>query len=478
MRRIETDYLVVGGGASAMAYVDALVAVSPEVECVVVDRRHAPGGHWLDAYPFVRLHQPSANYGVSSRMLGGDRIDTDGANAGFYERATGVAICDYFQQVLDEGLSPTGRVRFLGMTEHVGVEDGLHRLVSVASGEQTEVRVRRRVVDATYVESSIPSRHRPSFSVDDDAGLVPPNALVHLASAPSGFTVLGGGKTAMDTCGWLLDQGVDPERICWVRPSELWLFNRAKTQPLDLVGSYMQLQASWVAASAAATDAIDFARRLEADDVFLRIDPGQEGPVFRGATISRSELDALRSIRDVRPARVRHVGTAAISTDAGEIANDPGRVVVDCTAAGLRPAPPRAVFEDDRITVQYLTLGYVCWSAALLGIVEAAPLTDAERNALCPPVPFSGRIGDVLYQANAVLLGTAKRGAVPEIAEWNDATRLNPAAGLGPRMQDHDVVDALERIGGDVGRAFGNLARLAPLERFTPTATSHSPTTT
>lgn len=29
VREIETDYLIVGGGASAMAYVDALLEVSP-----------------------------------------------------------------------------------------------------------------------------------------------------------------------------------------------------------------------------------------------------------------------------------------------------------------------------------------------------------------------------------------------------------------------------------------------------------------
>ena len=39
-----------------------------------LDRRHGPGGHWNDAYPFVRLHQPSAFYGVPSRNLGEDRI--------------------------------------------------------------------------------------------------------------------------------------------------------------------------------------------------------------------------------------------------------------------------------------------------------------------------------------------------------------------------------------------------------------------
>ena len=60
-----TDYLVVGAGASGVAFVDALVAEA-DVEVTMLDRRPAPGGHWLDAYPFVRLHTPSAYYGVNS----------------------------------------------------------------------------------------------------------------------------------------------------------------------------------------------------------------------------------------------------------------------------------------------------------------------------------------------------------------------------------------------------------------------------
>ncbi len=85
---INTDYLVVGAGASGLAFADALVAEA-DVEVTVIDRRQAPGGHWLDAYPFVRLHTPSAYYGVNSLALGEDRIDEVGENAGYYERATG-----------------------------------------------------------------------------------------------------------------------------------------------------------------------------------------------------------------------------------------------------------------------------------------------------------------------------------------------------------------------------------------------------
>ena len=72
---IEADYLVIGAGATAMAFVDTLVSET-SASVVVVDRNHRPGGHWTTAYPFVRLHQPSAYYGVNSRPLGNDTIDS------------------------------------------------------------------------------------------------------------------------------------------------------------------------------------------------------------------------------------------------------------------------------------------------------------------------------------------------------------------------------------------------------------------
>ena len=70
---LEADYLVVGAGAAGMAFTDALIDHA-DVSVVMVDRRHGVGGHWLDAYPFVRLHQASAFYGVASTLLGDGRI--------------------------------------------------------------------------------------------------------------------------------------------------------------------------------------------------------------------------------------------------------------------------------------------------------------------------------------------------------------------------------------------------------------------
>jgi hypothetical protein len=71
----------------------------------MVDRRHGPGGHWNDTYPFIRLHQPSAYYGVNSMPLGGDAIDVRGVNAGMYERASGNELCAYYERVMMTGCS-------------------------------------------------------------------------------------------------------------------------------------------------------------------------------------------------------------------------------------------------------------------------------------------------------------------------------------------------------------------------------------
>lgn len=463
MREIETDYLVVGAGASAMAFVDALLAES-DAEVVMVDRQHRPGGHWLHAYPFVRLHQPSANYGVNSRPLGTDRIDETGPNAGFYERATAAEVLDYFSRVMEEHFLSSGRVRFLPMTDYRGSAAAGHHVTSLLTGEETVVKVRRRIVDATYVESSIPSRHTPGFTVDPDVRFIAPNDLVDLSEPASGFTVLGAGKTAMDTCNWLLEAGVDPEAIQWLRPSDPWLFNRACMQPKELVGSYLQFQATWLEQAAHADDAADFAHRLEAAGALMRIDPGTEPTAYRGAIISHLELDALRTIdRVVRRGKVLHIGSQVVRTDQGDLPGEPHQVYVDCTAAGVRPTVTRPVFEADRVTLQYVTHGMVPWSSATVGVVEARADDDTEKNRLCPPVTFTGKAADLPSLAYGAMVGLTTRLGHPELGAWTEASRLNPASGAADHLDDPRVPAAFATVGAHFGAAMSNLKRLASL---------------
>ena len=457
MRHFETDYLVIGAGASGMAFVDTLIADKPDVEVILVDRRHRPGGHWLDAYPFVRLHQPSAYYGVNSRRLGQDRIDETGPNAGFYERATAPEICDHFGRALDD-LVGTGRVRFLAMSDYRGHDGDGHHVVSLLTGEECTIDVRGTFVDATYVESTIPSRHTPSFDIDAGVRVIPPNGLVDLAAPASAFTVLGAGKTAADTCNWLLDSGVDPDRIRWIRPRDPWTFNREFMQPLDHVGSYMQLQAHWVAAAAEARDGADFAHRLEDAGVFVRIDRSVEPTMFRGATISPREIAALRTIERVVPGtKVRRVTSTEIVTDHGSFPTEPGEVHVDCTAHGIPPAALRPVFEPGRITLQYVTIGIVPLSAATVAAVEARRDDAAAKNRLCPPVSFSGNVADILTLARDGMAGLMARGSEPDLAAWHEACRLNPARGAADHLDDPRVTDAFTSMGANFAAAMRNL---------------------
>ena len=67
---LEADYVIVGGGALSLAFVDELIHKSRNITAIVVEKRSKPGGHWNDAYDFVRLHQPAAWYGVNSAVLG------------------------------------------------------------------------------------------------------------------------------------------------------------------------------------------------------------------------------------------------------------------------------------------------------------------------------------------------------------------------------------------------------------------------
>src|SRR4029077_7420825 len=71
-------------------------------------------------------------------------------------------------------------------------------------------------------------------------------------------------------------------------------------------------------------------------------------------------------------------------------------VYVDCTAAGVRPTKPRPVFEPGRITMQYVTIGIVPWSAATIGAGEALRGDDQVKNRLCQPVVYTGNTSDLL----------------------------------------------------------------------------------
>src|SRR4030095_11332919 len=169
-----------------MAFTDALVDHA-DVSVVMVDRRYGVGGHWLHAYPFVRLHHASSFYGVASTLLGDGSLQRDGPEAGQHERATAPDVCAYYDRVLRERLLASGKVAFYPTCHYLG--EG--RFASRVSGRHYEVRGRRRVVDARYLSPAIPATTPAPYGVADGVRAVAVNDLVTLGGAPAEYVIAG-----------------------------------------------------------------------------------------------------------------------------------------------------------------------------------------------------------------------------------------------------------------------------------------------
>lgn len=457
---VETDYLVVGAGAAGMAFTDALLTHS-DATVTIVDRRHAPGGHWLDAYPFVRLHQPSAFYGVDSVPLGNDAIERTGLNAGFYEMAGADELCAYYDRVMQHRFLPTGRVRFLPCTDYQGREGGGHRVTSRLSGTTQEVRVRRKLVDATYMEGSIPATGKPPFEVAPGVRFVPAGGIAGMTDRAERYCVIGAGKTALDTCVWLLEQGVPPERIRWIKPREAWWLNRRYHQPHEMLPDFHAGGGLQVRAMAEARSMDDLFARLEAEGFFLRVDQAVAPTMLHGAIASEAEIEQLRRIRDVvRLGKVRRIARDRIVLDDGEVPTDDGTVHVHCAAQGLRHPPLRPIFASDRVSVQPTAWGFFSFQVELLGVVESLVGSDDEKNRLCPPIAYWDRPADYLSAYLAVLASERARAAYPAVAAWAKTSRLNPLGGLGKHRDDPRVLATKELFKQVAAAGVANAGRL------------------
>ncbi|MFI5612744.1 NAD(P)-binding protein [Amycolatopsis sp. NPDC051903] len=447
--KLETDYLVVGGGASAMAFVDTLLDETDH-RIVMVDRHEQPGGHWNDAYSFVRLHQPSAYYGVGSRELGRGVKYPSGPNAGGYDLASKAEILDYFDRVMQERFLPSGRVTWLPMSEYRRGPGGEHSVTSLLGESRIDVALRRKLVDATHVATEVAATHGPRYSVMSQVQLIPINGLPSLRRRHPCYTVVGAGKTGMDACLWLLANGVEPGRIRWIRPRDPWVMDRAGLQPFaENFERVMRSSINGFRAIAEATSPRNLFALLESYGVLMRFDSEVEPTAYRAAVLSRGELAQLQRIEDVvRLGHVTTIETNRIVLDDGTVEADPDTLYVDCSAAALhQPPPDLAVFEPGAVNILPTRQVQPVFSAALIGFVESLSVDDDEKNAMCQVVPYPTVPLDWLTMWLPTLVNTARWRQRPEVARWVSRSRLNA---LGAAQRGLDPADPRRRELRDV----------------------------
>jgi len=461
--RLQADYLIVGSGAMGLAIADVLFHET-DATMVIVDRHQAPGGHWNDAYPFVRLHQPSAYYGVNSRELGGDARDHSPLNPGMGERATGAELLAYYWALMRD-LVASGRVQYFPMCDYVGDFDATHSIRSLLSGESHEVKVRRKIVDSTYFRTAVPSTHPPKYAVAEGLRCVPLNELPRVKQPPSGYTVVGAGKTGIDAVLWLLENKVPPAMIRWIMPRDSWFQNRANVQSGDdfFMPSFTAF-ATQMEIAATANSVDELFARLEASEQLLRFDAAVQPRMYHGALVSTQELEALRAIKDiVRLGRVQRIERDRIVLAQGEVAAHPDALYVDCSASAVETRPPVPVFAGRRITAQMIRTFQPTFSAAFIGHLEATrPDDDAGKNKLCAVIPMP----DAPIQWLVMLLvnmGNQHRWTRdPELRDWISHSRLDRFSGMARGVAAVDVqkLQLLQRFARAAQAAAVNAQRL------------------
>jgi len=373
MSSLTCDYLVIGAGASAMAFVDELVNSSKELTVVLVDKRAKPGGHWNDAYDFVRLHQPAALYGVNSKRLG----------VGGGDLASKVQILSYYEDVLTSLLA-TGRVTWLPKTEWRWSDNCLVSLLQ--EGLETRVTVKRKVVNATATETKVPSTHPPNYEVDPSVHLVPINGLARVKRPWQRYSVIGAGKTGLDALLFLLAQGVKPAKIQWICSNDVWYLNRdaiLKDGGMQGPGSTKAILAS--------NDLAELYTNFEKIGFFMRVDPSVEPTKMRAGTVSPAEMEKIRTIKDiVRKGRVSALTEKKmIFTNGEEVESEPDTLYVDCsTNSTMFPCYGvlEPIFQPGRITLNMIQIPQPTNSGGLIAALELLNKDDDFLNEAAKPV--------------------------------------------------------------------------------------------
>lgn len=436
MADCETDYLVIGAGAVSLAFVDTLLDEDPDCHITMVDMHAKPGGHWNDAYSFVALHQPSAFYGVNSMQFGDDVVDDHGPNKGLFPLAGGSEISAYFETLVKRRFLPSGRVSYHPMSEYLGKDEAMvGTFEQVLSGKQTTVKIHRKVIDGTFYKTSVPATHTPQYNIADGTPKVIPGDLPSLwmrgGDLPSHYVIVGAGKTAMDAGVWLLEAGVDPNAISWIRPRDSWLINRTYTQPgPDFFEDVVRNQIAQLKAAAAAGTGDEMFEILGKDGYMLRIDPDIKPEMFHYATISEGEVALLRKITNV----IRHGRVEAIAPGKMIFANAEEKVpddalFIDCTATAVPFTEARIhgpQFRGDTVVLQPLHVPLVTFSSALTAFLEANFDDDETKNALGIPAPLTDTPNTYPL---GMLTNFMNRGAWsqnPEISKWLSTARLDP----------------------------------------------------
>jgi hypothetical protein len=311
-------------------------------------------------------------------------------------------------------------------------QGGMYSFASIDGSQQYDVQVKVKLVDGTAGECIIPSQNPLPFPVDDRAKVMTPNQIYDatfdkkqwsdLVKNTKQYVVLGAGKTAMDTIVYLQRVArLDPQKIAWVIPNDVWMFNR------DGNGS------PWSWPEALLDNGLDVdkaALSLEKKGDFFRLDTDIMPTRFRFPVVDATELKLMRrvktTVRRGRAVGIRVTDDKKTVVDFGD--NDPAWEVSD-DAVFIHCASPGPFNHDHRDTI------FDNDSELTLNLLVAPPISMSMSNIA--KVEAARRNGTLDLDFGRQLLATFESG--------NGTANKQDDSSLAGKYSHNDVLQALIR---------------------------------
>lgn len=262
-----------------------------------------------------------------------------------------------------------------------------------------------------------------------------------------------------------------------------WLLARENFQP---EGKYLELskvksmKQNEVVMAAESVD--DLFLKLEESGNLYRFDKNVWPSMFKCATVSLREFDALRGLANIiRKGNVQRVSKDEVILTKGTYKPDQDTLYVDCSANSVPKLEAIPVFNGRHITLQPVRFCQQVFSAAFIGHAELAYGDSEEelKNQLTHPIPHPNVPTDWLRIMRQTNVNGLLHASQPKTAAWLADARLDwfktfvPKAPEDPEQAKLFMMDLGARLQGVVNKLdtlMGQLPKDDPGMTFTEVA--------
>ena len=218
----------------------------------------------------------------------------------------------------------------------------------------------------------VPSTKAPEYAVAEEVNLVPINKLAEVKAPWKRYVVIGAGKTGLDALSYLLDHGVDQERIVWIVSNDSWFFCRDFLEGEKIKTAYKNTP-QFFSTILEAENVDDCYKKLEATGNLLRLDKNVWPTKNHAATVSSKEIAQYRTIQNtLRYGRVNRIEKDKIVFKSGTIIpTDSETLHIDCSAEGTNfKQVKEKIFDGNLINLLMVQMPAPCMSGAVIAALE------------------------------------------------------------------------------------------------------------